>query len=181
MHCLAKRHYNLQKSALFTYERSSAIKYFSTEWLRPVYGLLEVIKALETSAKHIGVKMYPSEKVNALKREGGMFEIRTDHFLASAKKLIIAVPVAPLEEITGDVALGIKKNSLFKPIIGRACFKAVAIYEYPRWENATFPTLVGRFFFFLFQKYFTSESSLGPTDEKESHEVMELEIKKSEQ
>ena len=130
--------YNLQKSAMFTYERSSAIKCFSTEWLRPVYGLSEVINELETSAKHIGVKIYPSEKVHTLNRKGGMFEIRTDHFLASAKKLIIAVPVAPLDEISGDVALAIKKNSLFNPIIGRACFKAVAIYKYPWWENPAF-------------------------------------------
>lgn len=131
--------YNLQKSALFTYERSSAIKYFSTEWLKPLYGLSEVINALETSAKHIGLKMYPREEVHALNRKGSMFEIHTDHFLASAKKLIIAAPVAPLNEITGDVALTIKNNSLFEPMIGRACFKAVAIYKYPWWENATFP------------------------------------------
>ena len=130
--------YNMEESTLFTYEHSNAAKYFSTEWLRPVYGLSEITNALETSAKRIGVKMYPREKVHALNRKGGMFEIRTDHFLATAKKLIIAVPVAPLNEITGDVALGIKNNSLFKPIIGQPCFKAVAIYKYPWWENATF-------------------------------------------
>ena len=130
--------YNMEQSTLFTYEHLIAKKYFSTEWVRPVYGLSEITNALETSAKHIGVKMYPREKVHAFNRKGGTFEIRTDHFLASAKKLIIAVPVAPLDEITGDVAMGIKNNSLFKPILGRPCFKAVAIYEYPWWENATF-------------------------------------------
>ena len=62
--------YNMEQSTLFTYENLIANKYFSTEWVRPVYGLSEITNALETSAKHIGVKMYPREKVHALNRKG---------------------------------------------------------------------------------------------------------------
>ncbi|KAJ7330578.1 hypothetical protein OS493_022191 [Desmophyllum pertusum] len=66
-----------------------------------------------------------------------MFVVHTDNFKVSAKKLIIAVPGFPFEEITGDVAAEIKSNPLFEAILPQPAFKAAAIYSYPWWENVT--------------------------------------------
>ena len=130
--------YGMEQSTLFTYEHSQAKKhYFSYEYLRPVGGLSDITTALENSAKRLGVKMYLNEKVKALNREENTFNIYTEKFSVSAKKLIIAVPTFPFEEIDGDVAMEIKSNSLFKAILARPSFKAAAIYSYPWWANAT--------------------------------------------
>ena len=136
-----KINYAKQKSTLFAYEHKKTMSQmnFTDEYLRPRGGISEICNALETSAKQFGVKMYAKERVQALNRikKGNMFAVQTEHFLVSAKKLIIAVPVYPFKEINGDVASDIKSNRLFTPIVPRPCFKAVAIYEYPWWENAT--------------------------------------------
>ena len=129
--------YNREQSTLFTYESSKATKYFLSEYHRPIGGLSEITKELEKSARHLGVKAYVREKVRTLSRKGNLFVVHTDHFRVSAKKLIIAVPAAPLREIIGDVASDIKRNALFESILARPCFKAVAIYTYPWWENET--------------------------------------------
>ena len=131
--------YGNEQSTLYMYERSKAIsaEYSSQEFVRPTGGLPKLFNALETSAKQLGVKMYTKEKVNALSRKGKTFAVQTDHFLVSAKKLIIAAPVSPLKEITGDVASEIQRNRVFKSILTRSSFRAVAIYKYPWWENAT--------------------------------------------
>ena len=55
----------------------------------------------------------------------------------SARKLIIAVPSTPFEEVSGDVAADIKRNVFFKAIFAKSGFKAVAVYSYPWWENIT--------------------------------------------
>lgn len=133
----AKVDYNMEQSTLFTYEHDQAQKYFSSDYLRPIGGLSDITTALEKSAKRFGVKMYLSEKVKALNRKGNAFTVHTERFSVSAKKLIIAVPTFPFEEIDGDVAAEIKSNYLFEAVLARPSFKAAAIYSYPWWVNAT--------------------------------------------
>ena len=58
-------------------------------------------------------------------------------FAVSSRKLVIAVPRFPLEEISGDVAADIKRNVFFEAIFAKSGFKAVAVYSYPWWENIT--------------------------------------------
>ena len=129
--------YNMEESTLFTYEHDQAKKYFSNDFLRPFSGLSEITTALEKSAGRFGVKMYLNEKVEALNRKGSSFAVQTENLSVSAKKLIIAVPSFPFEQITGDVAADIKSHYLFKSILARPSFKAAAVYSYPWWENAT--------------------------------------------
>ena len=128
-----------QAHCFYTSTKLNLKKKLTDEYLKPKGGISEISNALETSAKRFGVKMYARERVQALNRieKGNMFAVHTEHFLVSAKKLIIAVPVYPFKEIIGDVASDIKSNRLFTPILPRSCFKAVAIYQYPWWENAT--------------------------------------------
>ena len=131
-----KRNYG-EESTLFRYELNEARSTDSYDYYRPPGGLSDVVSALEISAKRLGVKMYAREKVKAIHRKGNIFAVDTDNFTVSARKLIIAVPSTPFEEISGDVAADIKRNVFFKAIFAKSSFKAVAVYSYPWWENIT--------------------------------------------
>jgi len=126
-----------EESTLSRYERNEAYSNHSYDYYRPPGGLSDIISALERSAKRLGVKMYVKEKVKAIHRKGNIFTVDTDSFTVSARKLIIAVPRTPFEEISGDVAADIKRNVFFEAILPLPVFKAVALYAYPWWENIT--------------------------------------------
>ena len=131
-----KRNYG-EDSTFSVYERNEAFSNLSYDFLRPPGGLSDIVSALERSAKRLGVKMYAREKVKAIHRKENMFAVETDNFTVSARKLIIAVPSTPFEEVSGDVAADIKRNAFFKAILADSSFKAVAVYSYPWWENIT--------------------------------------------
>ena len=61
-------------------------------------------------------------------KQGNIFAVDTDNFTVSARKLIIAVPSNPFEEISGDVAADIKRNVYFEAILPDYSFKAVTVY-----------------------------------------------------
>ena len=121
-----KRNYG--ESTLFRYELNEASSNDSYDYYRPPGGLSDIISALERSAKRLGVKMYAREKVKAIHRKGNTFAVDTDNFTVSARKLIIAVPSNPFEEISGDVAADIKRNVYFEAILPDCSFKAVTVY-----------------------------------------------------
>ena len=126
-----------EESTLFKYEDNEASSNDSCDYYRPPGGLSDIVSALQRSAKRLGVKMYAREKVKAIHRKGDIFTVDTDKFTVSARKLIIAVPSTPFEEISGDVAADIKRNVFFESILPLPAFKAVALYSYPWWENIT--------------------------------------------
>ena len=126
-----------EESTLYRYERNEAFSNFSYDYYRPPGGLSDIVSALERSAKRLGVKMYARETVKAIHRKGNIFKVDTDNFTASARKLIIAVPSTPFEEISGDVVADIKRSVFFENILPLPAFKAVAVYSYPWWENVT--------------------------------------------
>ena len=132
-----KRNYGGEDSTFSAYELLTASNNYSYDYYRPPGGLSDIVSALERSAKRLGVKMYASEKVKAIHRKGNIFTVDTDNFTVSARKLVIAVPSNPFEEISGDVAADITKNVFFEGILPDSSFKAVAVYSYPWWENIT--------------------------------------------
>ena len=132
----AKRKYG-EESTFSVYELIEASSNDSHDYCRPPGGLSDIVSALERSAKRLGVKMYTMEKVKGIHRKGNIFAVDTDNFTVSTRKLIIAMPSTPFEDISGDVAADIKRNVFFEAILGDSSFKAVAIYSYPWWENIT--------------------------------------------
>ena len=133
-----KMNYNIARSTMTRYESNNGMK-FTSEYVRPRGGLSEIVDALAKSVKRFGVRMYAKEAVSSINRDGepNTFVVRTEHYVVSAKKVIVAIPFLPLKEINGDIAFEIKNHAYFTHIIGQKCFKAVAIYKYPWWENAT--------------------------------------------
>ena len=132
----AKRKYG-EEITLSAYELSEASSNDSHDYYRPPGGLSDIVSALERSAKRFGVNMSAREKGKAIHRKGNMFTVDTENLTVSARKLIIAVPSTPFEEISGDVAADIKRNVFFKSILADSAFKAAAVYSYPWWENIT--------------------------------------------
>ena len=132
----AKRIYG-EESTFSVYERIEASSNNSYDYYRPPAGLSDIVSALERSAKGLGVKMYTMEKVKKIYRKGNIFTVDTDNFTVSTRKLIISVPSTPFEEISGDVAVDIKRNVFFEAILADSAFKAAAVYRYPWWENIT--------------------------------------------
>ena len=128
----------MERNTLTIYEIKNGMK-STSEYVRPRGGLSEIVDALAKSVKRFGVRMYQKEAVSSINRDGepNTFVVRTEHYLVSAKKVIVAIPFLPLKEINGDIAFEIKNHAYFTPIIGQKCFKAVAIYKHPWWENAT--------------------------------------------
>ena len=133
-----KMNHNMERNTLTIYEIKNGTK-STSEYVRPRGGLSEIVDALAKSVKRFGVRMYQKEAVSSINRDGepNTFVVRTEHYLVSAKKVIVAIPFLPLKEINGDIAFEIKNHAYFTPIIGQKCFKAVAIYKHPWWENAT--------------------------------------------
>ena len=126
-----------EESTLFRYELEEASSNVSYVYYRPRGGLSDIGSALERSAKRLGVKMYAREEVKAIHRKGNIFVVETDNFTVSARKLIIAVPRTPFEEISGDLAADIQRNVFFEAILPLPAFKAAAVYSYPWWESIT--------------------------------------------
>lgn len=124
-----------EESTLDKYEFDEAVSYFSYDFYKPRGGISDITTALKISAQRFGAKLVLKEKINALERKADGFDVHTDHFKVSAKKLIIAVPTLPFEAIRGDVAADVKSNVLFGSIQGANAFKAVAIYSSPWWED----------------------------------------------
>lgn len=124
-----------EESTLDKYEKDEAVSYFSYDFYKPRGGISDITTALKISAQRFGAKLVLKEKINALERKADGFDVHTDHFKVSAKKLIIAVPTLPFEAIRGDVAADVKSNVLFGSIQGANAFKAVAIYSSPWWED----------------------------------------------
>ena len=126
-----------EESTLSRYEKNEAFSNDSYDYYQPHGGLSDIVDALEKSAKRLGVKMNAREKVKAIHRKGKIFAVDTENFTVSARKLIIAVPSTPFEEISGDLAADIQRNVFFEAILPLPAFKAVALYSYPWWENIT--------------------------------------------
>ena len=152
-----KRDYG-EESTLFAYEIYTSPINFSRDYFLPPGGVSDITNALERSAKRFGVKMYANEKVKAIDKKGNLFAVQTVNFTLSTKKIIVAVPSFPFQEISGDVATDIKSNYLFKAILPRPCFKAAAIYSYPWWENNTSAHNIT---LKPFERFFTGATCLG--------------------
>ena len=106
---------------------------------RPDSGLSAITRALEQSATELGAKLYKNEKIKFMEEyHEDQFKLITTNYAVSAKKLVLAVPPQPMNEIKGSVAEKIKNDSIFQSVGMYEAFKGFAVFEEAWWQyNST--------------------------------------------
>lgn len=106
---------------------------------RPDSGLSAITRALEQSATELGAKLYKNEKIKFMEEyHEDQFKLMTTNYAVSVKKLVLAVPPQPMNEIKGSVAEKIKNDSIFQSVGIFEAFKGFAVFEEAWWQyNST--------------------------------------------
>jgi hypothetical protein len=118
------------------------IDYLNEEWdvcctpSYPVGGMSQFILGMEAHATDDGARIFKSEPVSDISRDGARYRITTSGHVVEADKVVIAVPPAALDWITGDVADDIKAQAEYKAIIG---VKVVTVTQW--WPTAWWSTI----------------------------------------
>lgn len=129
-------HYSREPNAEYMYELREKNKNFERVFIRPKKGISTLTKALTDSVVKLGGKMYNNEEVTVIDELGkNKYLLKTTKFEVTTRKVVLAVPIKPLQEIQGSLAEKIKNNPMFKSIGFQVAFKAFALYEEAWWEQ----------------------------------------------
>jgi hypothetical protein len=100
------------------------LDYLDEEWdvcctpSYPVGGMSSFIRGMEDQATRMGVRIFKSEPVTAIRSDGAGYVIETEAHVASAGKVVIAVPPVAFESMKGDIIDQIAAQPQFQDIIG---------------------------------------------------------------
>lgn len=95
----------------------------------PVGGMSEFIRGMEREARADGARIFTSEPVLEIRRNGDAYEVLTETHLANASRVVIAVPPVALDHIEGDVVEEIREQPEYQSII------AVRVATVTQWWN----------------------------------------------
>ena len=111
---------------------------FKKNYSRPVKGLSEITRALQTSAVKLGAKLYNNEEVRIIEESPEkQFKLVTARYTVTANKLILAVPVSAMKQIKGSVAEKVRNDSIFDSVGIMVAFKGFAVFEEAWWQHNT--------------------------------------------
>ena len=105
------------------------------EDMRPKMGLSEGIERLNHSVQNLGGKVYLSEMVTSVSKDGGKFVVQTIKQKVKANKTIITTGPTALKKMTGDVIRSITDHKVFQSIVGVPAFFGAAVYSSAWWED----------------------------------------------
>lgn len=104
---------------------------------RPVKGLSEIIRALQTSAVKLGAKLYNNEGVRIIEESPEkQFKLVTARYIVTANKLVLAVPVSAMKHIKGSVAEKVRNDSIFDSVGIMVAFKGFAVFKEAWWQHS---------------------------------------------
>ena len=111
------------------------------EHVRPLLGMSMVIEGLAGSFRRHGGRLYSGNKVLSINTdEIHTFRLETQKLVVTAKKLVIAVPPGPFQNVKGILAQQIQQQAIFRSFQPMPVFKGAAVFQNAWWE-----TLVGGF------------------------------------
>ena len=102
---------------------------------RPKKGLSEGINKLNHSVQNLGGKVYLSETVTSVSKDGSKFVVETTKQKVKANKTIITTGPAALKKMTGDVIRSITDDEIFQSVVGVPAFFGAAVYSSAWWED----------------------------------------------
>ena len=102
---------------------------------RPEKGLSEGINKLNHSVQNLGGKVYLSETVTSISKDGSNFVVQTMKQKVKANKTIITTGPTALKKMTGDVIRSITDLDIFQSIVGVPAFFGAAVYSSAWWED----------------------------------------------
>ena len=102
---------------------------------RPKRGLSEGINKLNHSVQKLGGKVYLSETVTSVSKDGSKFVVQTIKQKVKANKTIITTGPTALKKMTGDVIKSITDQEIFQSVVGVPAFFGAAVYSSAWWED----------------------------------------------
>lgn len=104
--------------------------------LYPVGGMSAYVRALSQKAKAAGVRIYMSEPVTHIQKDGSEYALNTPKQQVTAKKLVLAIPPKALDKMQGPIAEQIRAMPQFKALIGVRVTTIAQWYNEPWWRGA---------------------------------------------
>ncbi|XP_068726043.1 uncharacterized protein [Montipora capricornis] len=105
------------------------------EDLRPARGLSEGIEKLKEEVQSRSGKIFLSEKVTSVDKDGSKFVIQTSKQKVIANKTVLTVGPSALKRITGAIIRNITDHKIFKSIVPVPAFFGAAVYPSAWWED----------------------------------------------
>ncbi|XP_029184825.2 uncharacterized protein LOC114952918 [Acropora millepora] len=105
------------------------------EDMRPERGLSEGIERLNHSVQRLGGKVYLSETVTSVSKDGSKFVVQTIKQKVKANKTIITTGPTALKKMTGDVIRSITDHEIFQSVVSVPAFFGAAVYSSAWWED----------------------------------------------
>ncbi len=102
----------------------------------PVGGMSEFIRGMEAAAVADGARIFTSDPVAEIQRDGTAYRLITATHDVSAQRVIVAVPPVAMQHIDGDVAEDLKAQPQMQQIIG---VEVVTVTQW--WPNAWWSTI----------------------------------------
>ena len=102
---------------------------------RPKRGLSEGINKLNHSVQKLGGKVYLSETVTSVSKDGNKFVVQTIKQKVKSNKTIITTGPTALKKMTGDVIRSITDHEIFQSIVSVPAFFGAAVYSSAWWED----------------------------------------------
>ncbi|XP_068677087.1 uncharacterized protein [Montipora foliosa] len=105
------------------------------EDLRPARGLSEGIVKLKKEVQTLRGKIYLSETVTSVDKDGSKFVLQTSTRKVKANKTVLTVGPSALKRITGDIIKNITDHKIFESIVTVPAFIGAAVYPSAWWED----------------------------------------------
>ncbi|XP_068733500.1 uncharacterized protein [Montipora capricornis] len=105
------------------------------EDIRPAGGLSDGIEKVKEEVQNRKGKIYLSETVTSVAKDGSKFVLQTSKQKVKANKTVLTVGPSALKRITGDIIKNITDHKIFKSIVTVPAFNGAAVYPSAWWED----------------------------------------------
>jgi len=105
----------------------------------PIGGMSEFIRRMERSALQAGARIYkrqPALEVDRSLGNSGGYRIVTPQYVATAKRVVIAVDAGAFQKVQGDIAAAIQAQPQFQDLIGIKVASIAQWWPTAWWKNA---------------------------------------------
>ncbi|XP_068726208.1 uncharacterized protein [Montipora capricornis] len=102
---------------------------------RPARGLSEAIVKLKKEVQTLRGKIYLSETVTSVNKDGSKFVLQTSTRKVKTNKTVLTVGPSALKRITGDIIKNITDHKIFESIVTVPAFIGAAVYPSAWWED----------------------------------------------
>lgn len=100
----------------------------------PRGGMSAFVRGMEQKARSSGVRIFLSEPVLSVDREGAAYRLVSSKHRIAAQSVVLAVPPQALQRISGTVAEQIRAQPQFKALVGIRVVTVAQWFDEPWWK-----------------------------------------------